>query len=166
MPRRAVSVSRACLVVAFLMGGAVHAQVTAPHWPLRQAFGKHAAVIQTSRQGVAEVCEGDDCTRFIVQGRDGVEAAHDFAFLYFWMVKNYDLAPYTSPAGQRLVEIVLSRQKGQCTGANEEAVARCVMARMASGLPLAAYVSRFDNGWRKTFPLDFRAELKRAGIAP
>ena len=140
------------------------AQLTSPHWPLKQAFGKNAAVLQILKEAVAEVCVGDVCTRFVIRDPKGIEIVHDFTFLYFWMVEGFDLAPYKTGNGERFVVTILNRRKGNCTGADEEAVARCTLAQMAKNYTIIGMESRPDNGWNKTFKLDIPTKLKGAGV--
>ena len=152
------------LVLALMVATTARGEVTSPHWPLKQAFAKDAAVMQLPRESLAEVCEGEECTRFVLAGADSVATVHDFAFLYFWLVKNFDLASYKGKDGKRFVETILAKRKGNCSGADEEAVGRCVLARMATTYSFKALVNKFEDGWRKTLPLDLGGELRRAGI--
>lgn len=154
------------LGLILLLAVGARAEVTSPHWPLKQVFQKNAAVIQLGNQGLAEVCEGEECTRFVIAGDNTIELVHDFAFLYCWLVKDYDLAPYKGADGKRFLETILARRKGSCTGADEEAIGRCVLARMASTYRVSALVNKFEDGWRKTFPLDLAGELRKAKIIP
>jgi hypothetical protein len=153
------------LGLLWLLSAAVSAQTTSPHWPLKQTFTRNAAVLQLPREAVAEVCEGEDCTRFVLAGADSLETVHDFAYLYLWLVRNYDLAPYKGKDGKRFIESILAKRKGTCSsGANEEAVGRCVLARMAATYPVKGLVNKFEDGWRKTVPVDLVAEMRQAGI--
>jgi len=140
------------------------AQLTSPHWPLKQVFGKNAAVLQITKEAVAEVCVGDVCTRFVLRDPKGIEIVHDFAFLYFWMVEGYDLAPNKAGNSERFVVTILNRRKGQCAGADEEAIGRCTLAQMAKTYPIFGLESKPENGWNKTFKLDIPAKLKSAGV--
>ena len=140
------------------------AQLTSPHWPLKQVFGKNAAVLQITKQALAEVCVGDICTRLVIRDPKGVEIVHDFAYLYFWMVEGYDIAPNKAGNSERFVVTILNRRKGQCTGVDEEAVARCTLAQMAKSYAISGLESKFENGWNKTLKLDISAKLKVAGI--
>lgn len=154
----------ALLGLVFMCCASARAEVTSPHWPLKQTFTKNAAVMQLPAESLAEVCEGEECTRFVLAGANSVETVHDFAFLYFWLVKNFDIAPYKGKDGKRFVEAILAKRKGNCTGADEEALGRCVLARMAATYPFKTLVNKFEDGWRKTLPLDYMAEMRRAGI--
>ena len=55
-----------------LLSTATQAQLTSPHWPLKQVFGKNAAVLQMPKQALAEACVGDICTRFVVRDPKGI----------------------------------------------------------------------------------------------
>ena len=139
------------------------AQLNSPHWPLKQVFGKNAAVLQITKEAVAEVCVGDICTRFVLRDPKGVEIVHDFAYLYFWMIEGYDIAPNKAGNSERFVVTILNRRKGQCTGADEEALGRCTLALMAKSYAIIGLESKPENGWNKTFKLDIPAKLKAAG---
>lgn len=147
-----------------LMSAVAWAQLTAPHWPLKQVFGKHAAVLQITQEAVAEVCVGDVCTRFVLRDPKGLEIAHDFAFLYFWLVEGYDIAPNKAGNSERFVATILNRRKGQCTGADEEALGRCTLAQMAKSYAIIGLEMKPENGWNKTFKIDIPAKLKAAGV--
>jgi len=153
----------ACLL---LISTGAMAQLTSPHWPLKQVFGKNAAVLQITKEAVAEVCVGDVCTRFVLRDPKGIEIVHDFAFLYFWMVEGYDLAPNKAGNSERFVVTILNRRKGQCAGADEEALGRCTLAQMAKSYAISGLESKPDNGWNRTFKLDISAKLKAAGVVP
>ena len=147
-----------------LLSTTAQAQLTSPHWPLKQVFGKHAAVLQMAKQAVAEVCVGEVCTRFVVRDPKGLEIVHDFAYLYFWMVEGYDIAPNKTGNSERFVVTILNRRKGQCTGTDEEALGRCALAQMAKSYVITGLESKPENGWNKTFKLDIPAKLKAAGV--
>ena len=151
-------------LLLLLQTGIASAQLTSPNWPLRKVFGKNAAVLQMNKEAVAEVCVGETCTRFVVKDANGIEFVHDFAFLYMWMVEEYDLAPRKDANGERFVDTVLKRRKGSCTGADEEAVARCAMARMVNERQIAGIETVFEKGWRHTRAFDLKARLQKAGI--
>ena len=155
---------RGLLLVLVLLGSGagVHAQVTSPQWALKQIFGKNAAVLQLQEEAVAEVCPDETCFRFVLPSPNGIETVHDFAYLYFWLVEGYDLAPNKAANGERFVVTILNRRKAQCTGADEEAIGRCVLARMATTPGLSGFVTRMDNGWRQRFPINIQAILPRA----
>ena len=151
-------------VCLWLLSATALAQLTSPHWPLKQVFGKNAAVLQIAKEAVAEVCVKDTCTRFVIRDPKGIEIAHDFTYLYFWMVEGYDIAPNKTGNGERFVVTILNRRKGQCGGADEEAIARCTLARMAKQYAFIGLETKPENGWNKTFKLDIPAQLKIAGI--
>jgi len=155
------------LIVFFLLQSAVASaqQLPSPNWPLRKLFGKDVAVLQLSREAVAEICIGETCTRFVINDKNGIEFIHDFAFLYMWMVESYDLAPRKDANGERFVDIVLKRRKGNCTG-DDEAVGRCALARMYAERQVVGIETVFENGWRKTRAFDLKERLQKAGILP
>ncbi len=140
------------------------AQMTSPHWPLKQVFGKNSAVLQITQKALAEVCAGDICTRFVLHDPKGIEIVHDFAFLYFWLVEGYDIAPNKAGNSERFVTSILNRRKGKCTGADEEAVGRCTLAQMAKTHAIIGLETKPDDGWNRTFKLDIPAKLKAAGV--
>lgn len=152
------------LVWLLLISTGAVAQLTSPHWPLKQVFGKNAAVLQITKEAVAEVCIGDVCTRFVLRDPKGIEIVHDFAYLYFWMVEGYDLAANKAGNNERFVVTILNRRKGKCTGADEEAIARCTLAQMANTHAIFGLETKPENGWNKTFKLDIPAKLKNAGV--
>ena len=152
------------VVGLLLLSTATQAQLTSPHWPLKQVFGKNAAVLQMAKQAVAEVCVGEVCTRFVVRDPKGIEIVHDFMYLYFWMVEGYDIAPNKTGNSERFVVTILNRRKGQCTGTDEEALGRCALAQMAKSYAISGLESKPENGWNKTFKVDIPAKLKAAGI--
>lgn len=154
------------LLALALLAGAAHAQATLPHWPLKQVFGKDAAVLQLGREAVAEVCLGETCTRFVIREANRLDVVHDFAFLYFWLVESYDLAPLKDARGARFVATILQQRKGTCTGQDEEAVGRCTLAQLAARYSVHGLENKFEQGWRKTGRFDLAARLKRAGIIP
>lgn len=151
-------------VCLWLISTVALAQLTSPHWPLKQVFGKNAAVLQITKEAVAEVCVKDICTRFVLRDPKGIEIVHDFAYLYFWMVEGYDLAPNKAGNSERFVVTILNRRKGQCTGADEEAIARCTLAQMAKSYAIFGLETKPENGWNKIFKLDIPAKLKSAGV--
>ncbi|MEO1765881.1 hypothetical protein [Thiobacter aerophilum] len=134
-------------------------------WPLKQVFGaNNVGMVQTSRQAIVEHCPDDTCLRFILEGRDALPVLHDFAFLYLALVENYDVENIKGPDGQRYFAAILARRKGTCTGPDEAALARCVLATLVERHPIQGYISKMDEGWRRTTPFDVKAALARAGI--
>lgn len=134
-------------------------------WPLKQVFGaKNVGMVQTSRQAIVEHCPDDTCLRFILEGRDALPLLHDFAFLYLALVENYDVENIKGPDGQRYFAVILARRKGGCVGTDEAAVARCVLSSLANRYPIQGYISRMDEGWRRTTAFDVKAALAKAGI--
>lgn len=142
------------------------AEVTSPHWPLKQIYTKDAAVMQLRKEALAEVCDQEGCTRFVIADSNAVEAVHDFALLYRWLVNNDDLAPYKGKDGKRFIEVVLAKRKGQCTQTDEEALGRCVLAKLAATYRVVGIIDRMEGGWRKKFPLDLAGEMRKANIIP
>jgi len=151
-------------ICVLLLSGGAQAQLTSPHWPLKQVFGKNAAVLQITKEAVAEVCVGDVCTRFVLRDPKGIEIVHDFTFLYFWIVEGYDIAPSKAANGERFVATLLKRRKGACVGADEEAVGRCTLAQMSKTYAIFGMETKPENGWNKVFKLDIPAKLKAAGV--
>ncbi len=134
-------------------------------WPLKAVFGaRNVALVQTGRQAVVEYCPDDTCTRFILAGADSLPTLHDFAFLYLALVQHYDIEQIKGPGGERYFAAVLGRRRGACAGADETAVAKCALGAMARRHPVQAYISRMDEGWRRSTPFDLRAALAAAGI--
>lgn len=151
------------LLIGLMLAPALSAEGAA--WPLKQVFGaKNVGMVQTSRQAVVEHCPDDTCLRFILEGRDALPVLHDFAFLYLALVENYDVENIKGPDGQRHFAVILARRKGTCTGPDEAAVARCTLAALAARYPIQGYVSKLEEGWRRTTAFDVRAALARAGI--
>lgn len=147
------------------LSAAPEALASQGEWPLQQVFGvKNVGMVQTGRQAVVEYCPDDTCIRFILAGGDSLSALHDFAFLYLALVQNYDIEQSRSPGGERYFAAVLKRQQGRCSGTDETDVAKCALAAMARRYPVRGYVSRMDEGWRRSEPFDLRAALVRAGI--
>lgn len=140
------------------------AQTTAPHWPLKQIFGKDAAILQLSSQSLAEICPDNGCFRFVIQDDRSIDVVHDFAFLYLWQVESFDLAPRQDAQGQRFAVAILKQRKGNCSGADEDAIARCALARMWTSYKITGLQRKFENGWNRTLPLDIAARLKQTGI--
>lgn len=158
---------RALLVLLFLLTSfGARAEMTSPHWPLKQIYTKDAAVMQLNKESLAEVCDSEGCTRFVLAGANTVEAVHDFALLYRWLVSNDDLAPYKGKDGKPFIATVLAKRKGQCRESEEEALGRCVLAKLAASYRVVGFVDRMEDGWRKKFPLDIPAELRKAKIIP
>ena len=152
-----------CLLLFLLAGVAAAGQEGT--WPLKQVFGpKNVGMVQTSRQAIVEHCPDDTCLRFILQGRDALPVLHDFVFLYLALVENYDVENIKSASGERYFATILARNKGDCSGPDEAAVARCTLARLAARHAIQGYVSRLEEGWRRTTPFDVKAALARAGI--
>ncbi len=156
------------LCAVLLLAPAAHAGES-PAWPLKQVFGaKNVGMVQTSRQAIVEHCPPDSpddaCLRFILAGQDALPLLHDFVFLYLALVENYDVENIRSPAGDRYFAGILARRKGGCTGSDEAAVARCTLAALAARYPIQGYVSRLEDGWRRTTPFDVKAALQWAGI--
>lgn len=143
-------------LLSSLGSAGVQAQDISPQWALKQIFSKNAAVIQLREEAVAEVCPDENCFRFVLQSPNGLETVHDFAYLYFWLVEGYDLAPSKAANGERFVVTILNRHKAQCAGADEELAGRCVLARMATTPGLSGFVTRMDNGWRMRFPINIQ----------
>lgn len=159
-----VTLRFAVALFLLLASAAAQAQLTSPNWPLKQVFGKNAAVLQITKEAVAEICAGDVCTRFVLRDPKGIEIVHDFTFLYFWLVEGYDIAPSKGANGERFLATILKRRKGACTGVDEEAVGRCTLAQMTKTYPISGLETKPDNGWNKVFKLDIAAKLKAAGV--
>jgi len=150
-------------LLLFFLTLAAWAQETS--WPLKQVFGaKNVGMVQTSRQAVVEHCPNDTCLRFILQGREALPVLHDFVFLYLALVENYDVENIKSPRGERFFATILARRRGNCTGVDEAAVARCTLAQLAARYPIQGYVSSLEEGWRRSTPFDVKEALARAGI--
>jgi hypothetical protein len=154
--------------LGLVLFGALSIQATmvaAEEWPLQRIFGaRNLGMVQTPRQAVVEYCPDDTCTRFILAGGDSLAALHDFAFLYLALVQQYDIEQTRGPAGERYFDGMIRRRRGACAGADETALARCILGAMARRYPVQGYISRLDEGWRRSEPFDLRAELTRAGI--
>lgn len=134
-------------------------------WPLQRVFGpNHVGMVQTGRQAVIEYCPDDTCTRFILAGGDSLPTLHDFVFLYLALVQRYDIEQSKAPNGERYFATVIARRRGTCSGADETAAARCALAGLARRHPVQGYISRMDDGWRRSEPFDLRAALAGAGI--
>jgi hypothetical protein len=148
-----------------LLGAALPASAAQDEWPLKQVFGaKNVGMVQTSRNAVIEHCADDTCTRFMLAGAKTLPTLHDFAFLYLALVPQYDVEQTKGPTGERYFATVLKRQKGVCAGPDETSIAKCALASMAARYSVQAYISKMDEGWRRSEPFDLRAELTRAGI--
>ena len=151
------------LTLSLQLGGA-HAQSTSPHWPLKQIFKNDAAILALSREAVAEVCPDDNCVRFVIKDPKAIDVVHDFAFLYLWLVESYNLAPRKDAKGERYVVAILNKRKGTCSGADEDEIGHCALARMAATYQIAGIETKFEDGWRRTTGFDLAARLKQAGI--
>lgn len=146
-----------------LLGAALDASATAEEWPLKQVFGKtKIGMVQTSRHAVVEYCPDDTCKRFMLEGGQALPALHDFVFLYLAVVGNFDIEQIKAPNGERYFTGVLKRQRGDCGGTEEAAVARCALASMAGRYPIRGFISKMDDGWRRSEPFDLKAEVKKA----
>jgi hypothetical protein len=157
--------SYAYLMLALvLLGGCDKAQVAAPNWPLKHVFGKDAAILNLGDQAVAEICPDNNCFRFVMNGDKSLDVVHDFAYLYLWQVESFDLATRQDAKGERFVGAILNKRKGNCSGADEDAIARCTLARMWASYKITGMERKFENGWNQTRPLDIAARLKQAGI--
>lgn len=157
---------RALIVCLWLWSVGAQAELTSPHWPLKQIYTKDAAVMQLRKEALAEVCDKEGCTRFVIAGSNTVEVVHDFALLYRWLVDYDDLAPYKGKDGKPFIAAVLAKRKGQCSAPDEEALGRCVLAKMAASYRVVGIVDRMEDGWRKKFPLDINGQLRKAKITP
>lgn len=144
--------------------GSAYAQSTSPHWPLKQIFKNDAAILALSREAVAEVCPDENCVRFVIQDPQAIDVVHDFAFLYLWLVESYNLAPRKDVKGERYVIAILNKRKGNCSGADEDEIGRCALARMAASYQIIGIETKFVDGWRKTLSFDLAVRLKQAGI--
>ena len=152
------------IVVLSLQIGSAYAQTTSPHWPLKQIFTRDAAILAMSREAVAEVCPDDNCVRFVIKDPKAIDVVHDFAFLYLWLVDSYNLAPRKDAKGERYVVAILNKRKGACSGAEEDEIGRCALARMAATYQIIGIETKFEDGWRRTKSFDLAARLKQAGI--
>ncbi len=152
------------LLALVLFGGCDKAQVTAPNWPLKQVFGKDAAILSMGDQAVAEICPDNNCFSFMSKDKQAIDVVHDFAYLYLWQVESFDLATRKDAKGERFVVAILNQRKGNCSGADEDAIARCTLARMWASYKITGMERKFENGWNRTVPLDIAARLKQAGI--
>jgi hypothetical protein len=146
--------------------GSAYAQSTSPHWPLKQIFKNDAAILALSREAVAEVCPDDNCVRFVIKDPQAIDVVHDFAFLYLWLVESYNLAPRKDAKGERFVVAILNKRKGNCSGADEDAIGRCALAHIAATYQITGIETKFEDGWRRTTGFDLAARLKQAGITP
>ena len=136
-------------------------------WPLKQVFGvNRVGLVQTSVTATAELCVDDGCKRLVLDGTDTLPIVHDFAFLYFALVENYDIEQAKSPADERYFAAIVQRRKGNCTGPDEEAIARCTLAAMAKRYPIKGYASKMDEGWNRPAAWDIQTEMRRAKIIP
>lgn len=152
------------LLALILQISSAQAQSTSPHWPLKQIFKIDAAILALSREAVAEVCPDDNCIRFVIKDPKAIDVVHDFAFLYLWLVDSYNLAPRKDAKGERYVVAILNKRKGTCAGADEDAIGRCALARMAASYQIIGIETKFEDGWRRTTSFDLAARLKQAGI--
>ncbi len=155
------------LVFAFLLmmvGGCKQELATSPLWPLKQVFGKDAAILVVGNQSVAEICPDNNCFRFVIEDDHSLDVVHDFTYLYMWQVESFDLATRQDAKGQRFAGTILSKRKGNCSDTDEDALARCTLARMWTAYKIAGLERKFENGWNRTFPIDIAARLKQVGI--
>lgn len=136
-------------------------------WPLKQMFGKkNIGMVQYQSGAAVEHCPDDTCKRFTLEGKTSLATLHDFALLYLALVDNYDIEQIKAPNGQRHFAMVLQRQKGNCAGADEAAVARCALAGMAARYPVKGFITKMEEGWSRREAWDIKAELRRAKIVP
>lgn len=140
--------------------------VATQNWPLKQVFDKNASIINLGKQSVAEVCPENDCLTFVIPDDKALDVAHDFAYLYLWVVESYDLAERKDAKGQRFVPAILNKRKGNCTGADEFAIASCTVVRMYTTYKVSGSERKFEDGWNRTRRLDLAARFKQAGITP
>ena len=148
-----------------LILAAAPAMAAQEEWPLKQIFGaKNVGMVQTRTGAAVEHCPDDTCKRFALDGAATLATVHDFALLYLALVDNYDIEQIKASNGGRHFAAVLQRQKGNCTGPDEAAVARCALASMAKRYPVKGFITKMDEGWSRREALDLAAELRRAGI--
>ena len=152
------------LLVFALQGCNSADPVPTQNWPLKQVFDKNASIINIGKQSVAEVCPDNDCFTFAIQDEKALDVAHDFAYLYLWVVESFDLADRKNAQGQRFVPEILSKRKGSCTGADEFAIASCTVAQMFTQYHVNGSERKFEDGWNRTRRLDIAARLKQVGI--
>ena len=155
---------RYAFLVLALPSGNVCAETTLAHWPLKQIFGKDAAILSLGSQSVAEVCPDDSCFRFVIKGDKALDVVHDFAYLYLWLVESFDLANRQDTNAQRFVMAILNKRKGNCSGQDEDAIARCTLARLAVAYKIIGLEKKFENGWNQTRPLDISMRFKQTGV--
>lgn len=139
-------------------------QAPAQNWPLKQVFEKNASIINLGNQSVAEVCPDNDCFTFSISDEKALDVAHDFAYLYLWVVESFDLAERKDAKGQRFVPAILNKRKGSCTGADEFAIASCTVVQMYTTYKVSGSERKFEDGWNRTHRLDIAARFKQVGI--
>ena len=152
------------LGVLFSLGGCEQPLQTDPSWPLKQVFVKNAAVLKMNGQAVAEVCPDNGCFSFVMQDEKSLDVVHDFAYLYLWLVETFDLEARQDAKGQRFIPAILNKRKGNCTGEDEYAIARCTLALLWKTHKITGSEKKFEDGWNQTHPLDIAARLKQVGI--
>lgn len=151
------------LLVFALQGCKAADPAPTQNWPLKQVFDKNATVLNIGKQSVAEVCPDNDCFTFAIQDEKALDVAHDFAYLYLWVVESFDLAERKDAKGQRFVSEILSKRKGSCTGADEFTIASCTVAQMFTQYQVSGSERKFEDGWNRTQRLDIAARLKQVG---
>ena len=139
-------------------------QAPAQNWPLKQVFDKNASIINLGKQSVAEVCPDNDCFTFAIPDEKALDVAHDFAYLYLWVVESFDLAERKDAKGQRFVPAILSKRKGNCAGVDEFAIASCTVVQMYTTYKVSGSERKFEDGWNRTKRLDIAARFKQVGI--
>lgn len=152
------------LLALLLQGCNAPAPAPATNWPLKQVFGKDATVINLGKQSVAEVCPDNDCFTFAIQNEKALDVAHDFTYLYLWVVESFDLENRKDAKGQRFIPEILNKRKGNCTGADEFAIASCTVGQIFTQYQVSGSERKFEDGWNRTRRLDVAARLKQAGI--
>ena len=139
-------------------------QSTSALWPLKQVYGKDAAILNLGNQSMAEICPDNNCFRFVIEDDRSLDVVHDFAFLYLWQVESFDLATQQDVKGHNFALAILNKRKGSCSDVDEDAVARCALAKMWSAYKITALERKFENGWNQTRRLDLTVRLQQAGI--
>lgn len=154
-------------ILLLLLMAAAPAVSAQEEWPLKQIFGKtNIGMVQYQSGAAVEHCPDDNCKRFTLDGKTSLATLHDFALLYLALVENYDIEQIKAPNGQRYFAMVLQRQKGGCSGADEAAVARCALAAMAARYPVKGFITKMEEGWSRREAWDIKAELRRVKITP
>ena len=161
--RRALKIAL-WLGVLLGLGGCEQPVQSDPNWPLKQVFTKDAAVLKMNGQAVAEVCPDNGCFRFVMQDEKSLDVVHDFTYLYLWVVETLDLEARRDAKGQRFIPAILNKRKGNCTGEDEYAIARCTLALMWKSHKIVGLEKKFEDGWNRTLPLDIAARLKQVGV--